>query len=470
MKNRHVKPVFLVASLIVATCAAMAYSDKVISLRTDSSGKQGQNGIVTLSGSLVQSKIIKGGDGLVSLSLTMKADKVIKSEEEAKNVDLVVVLDKSGSMNGNKIEDAKKAVLNLLSELSPKDRFSLISYSNDVQTNSPLVYATDAEKEGLKNIVRQIRTGGGTNLGAGLELGIDLLQNASKTGNIGKVILLSDGQANQGITDLQSLGNMASIAPENNFTVSTAGLGNDFNEKLMTAIANRGTGTYHFIENPAAFASVFQKEYLDSRHVAASSIEIRVPLENGIRLADAAGYQVETREGMAVFHTGDLLSGQTRKIFLTFNLPVEKEKKFEISGISVRYYHNDLQYTASVPKSFDIACIKDPNEAIASIDKSEWGEQVLRRDYNMLKEKVADDIRTGKKQAALERIEEYESRQEVLNSAVRSKEVADNLDTDVGNLRETVEHTFSGNRDEVLQKQKKTSKVLQFEGYRGQKQ
>jgi hypothetical protein len=112
-----------------------------------------------------------------------------------------------------------------------------------------------------------------------------------------------------------------------------------------------------------------------------------------------------------------------------------------------------------------LACVADQKAVLSSIDKAGWGEQVIREDYNQLKEAVADAIRSGRKQQALTKIQAYEERNRKVNAAVGSAKVAENLDTDVQVLRQRVEDTFSGAPAAVAEKKKQRAKALQYESY-----
>jgi Ca-activated chloride channel family protein len=105
-------------------------------------------------------------------------------------------------------------------------------------------------------------------------------------------MLISDGLANQGITSPRDLGQMAARATEWGVGVSTVGVGYDFNEVLMTTIADYGAGNYYFLENPQAFAEVFKKEFEATRNVVAGNAELRIPLHDGVQLLDAGGYPI----------------------------------------------------------------------------------------------------------------------------------------------------------------------------------
>ncbi|UCG11083.1 MAG: VWA domain-containing protein [Deltaproteobacteria bacterium] len=471
MKRNKLKTLLLVGCLLTMTCAAIVYASKGSQLSLwPAPANPVKNGVVTLSGNLTQTKVLYGGDGTVALSLTMVADEIFDPDSEAaRQVDMVIVLDRSGSMRGAKIQAARGAALNLLSNLSPRDRFGLVTYSDTVRRHADLVTVTQASRKRLESIITGISTGGATNLGAGLREGINVLLTAPTNGNARKVILISDGLANRGITDPISLGNMASISVEKELAVSTVGVGTDFNENLMTRIADRGAGNYYYLANPSAFAEVFQKEFHHTRAAVATSVEVRIPVESGISVADASGYPIQIKNKQAIIHPGDLLSGQTRKLFLNLTLPTTEEQNFEITGINAHYLHEGQRYTVTLGERFQIACVKDRDEVLGSIDKNEWKEKVLKDDFNRLREEVAADIKTGKKKQALKRIDRYYGEQQSVNSVVGSSEVAASLESELDDLRETVNNTFKGRPQEVEVKQKKNSKALQYEGYWGRR-
>ena len=474
MKSNRVKSFVLIIALIAATGAAMAYSTgagkswfSVLTARHRVKTPPMESGPLTLNGLLVQHKVLQGSDGRVNLALTIEADERFDSQpNEARNVDMVIVLDRSGSMKGRKINDAREAVLQLLTNLTARDRFALIAYSDRVQQISGLKHVTADHAKQLKTLVSGIIAGGGTNLSDGLQTGIDVILAAPETGNAKKLILISDGLANKGITDSARLGQMAAVAVEEEFAVSTVGVGNDFNEQLMTTIADRGAGNYYYLENPTAFAEIFQKEFFYTRATVATNVSISIPLGSGISIVDAAGYPIIVQNNHAVFYPGDLRAGQSRKLFLTLQVPTNTTGSFELGRIRARYLFNGQPIETTLDGSYKIACVKDAREVQASIDKTAWAEKVIQEDYNRLKQEVAADIKAGKKQNALGRIHSYYREQESINAAVGSAEVNQNLDRDLKDLQQKVEETFKGTPAEVSRRQKSSSKALQYEGYK----
>ena len=476
MKTNRLKSFMLIVLLIAITSAAMAYaSGKGNRLFSKWSSRVPQqmpanSEIISVSGNLIQNKVLYGSEGAVNLSLMLHAAEDLANQTQTdRNVDMVIVLDRSGSMKGKKINDARQSILNLLSKLSDQDRIALITYSEGVQSDSGLLDLTRANQHYLTSYVSGIMAGGGTDLGSGLQRGINTLLARNRNGNNGKLILISDGLANRGITNPFDLGNMAGVAIEKEFSISTVGVGLDFNEHLMTTIADKGSGTYYFLENPAAFAEVFEKEFYYSKATVADSLAVSIPLKNGITLVDAAGYPIQYQNGAAIFHPGSMRAGQTRKLFLTLRIPTHVKQKFAIDPIAVSYFHNGQKHETALAGSFEIACVANRKEVVSSIDKLTWTEKVLQEDYNRLKQEIAGDLKAGKKNAALGRIEHYHREKEALNAHVGSAAVAENLDKDLDELRSVVEETFQGAPAAVSRKQKSNSKSLQYEGYGGRR-
>ncbi|MGD8291345.1 MAG: VWA domain-containing protein [Desulfobacterales bacterium] len=477
MKQTRLKNFLMIFVLMAATGIAMAYSSNSIGdlgskwFTVPSRLLTQDNQWIEISGHLIQKKVLEDSDGTVGLNITLKAAELpAAAGSEVRNVDMVIVLDRSGSMKGRKIEDARRAVLELLSSLSAEDRFALITYSDGVHIAADLSNVTDANRSRLASAVNNIRAGGGTNLGAGLRVGMDTLVSRSRSTNSAKVILISDGLANKGLTDVAALANIAAGAVKKEFAVSTVGVGIEFNEHLMTAIADSGTGRYYYLENPSAFAEVFQKEFYSTRTAALTAVRIHIPSTSGISLIDAAGYPIIRENDDLSFYPGNLHSGQTRNLYLTLQVPTNKQRTFELDNIKLSYQYSNQAYEATLEDTFEIACVNSQKKVYSSINKSSWSEKVIKEDFNRLKQEVAADIKSGKKQKALRKIDTYYQEQNAVNAVVGSAEVAENLADDLQELKSFVKDTFEGAPAAVQHKQKSNAKALQFEGYSGRRQ
>ncbi|MBT8342046.1 MAG: VWA domain-containing protein [Desulfatitalea sp.] len=461
----------VILALMAATGAAMAF------IRADGATaplkppvRQADDGRVALTVQTVQEKVLRHSDGKVAVAVTLTAEPPPRTQERpVQPVDLVVVLDRSGSMGGAKIDEARQAVEHLIKRLTPRDRLALITYSDGVRRIAPLTPVDGQGGHDLSAAVRRIQSGGGTNLGGGLQAGIAIFTQSPEPERQRKVILISDGLANQGITDPRRLGQMAAMATDHHFAVSTVGVGLDFNELLMTTIADHGLGSYHFLEDPRTFAQAFEKEFQHARQVAAADLELRVPVEKGVRLVDAGGYPIVIQNGHAVIRPGQLVAGQERKLFLTFQVPTDETGDHLLGRVQLHYRHQGRSHILNSPQPLQIACVADEKEVFASVDDAAWSRQVLQDEYNRLKEQVASAVREGDERRAEARIQEYETKKRNMNAVIGSAAIEEHLDRDVKSLKQSVTDTFTGPPAAAAAKQKQKAKMLQYESYQGRR-
>jgi Ca-activated chloride channel family protein len=194
--------------------------------------------------------------------------------------EVALVLDRSGSMGGRKIEMAKKAVNHAIQLLGPSDRLAIVTYDNDVDTLLETTEAVPEAKALAMARLQAIDARGGTNLHAGWARGAALLANSPAAADVTRrVLLLSDGQANQGETDREVLASYAAGLRAAGITTTTFGLGADFDEQLMSSLSTQGGGNFYFIEHPAQISDFFTSELGETLEVVAR--DVRLVLSGG---------------------------------------------------------------------------------------------------------------------------------------------------------------------------------------------
>lgn len=465
------KPFLFMAGLVTITALAMVAAGKMnTEPRATVFTTGSKNGLIHGEARLVQHKVLKNSDGNVAVAVTLTAAAPEKQLDGFRRpVDLTVVLDRSGSMQGEKIRYAKEALTKLLGDLSETDRLALVSYSNDATVHSGLMAMTPQNRRQMAKTIAAVSVGGGTNLESGLTAGIQLMSRVEDDLTIRHLLVISDGLANQGITDPERLGQIAVEGSRNGISVGSVGVGVDFNEQLMTLLADRGQGRYYFLENPVAFAGLFTEEYRRLGMIAATDVQLELKTGPDVNLVDAAGYPFELKDGQARIRPGNIKMGGTRTLYLTFRVPTGQPGAISLGRMVVTYRHQNLKHTLVLGSELSIACVDNPEEVWASVEKEGWTRKVLENDFSLLKKEIAKDVSRGDSDRAMERIESYRNQQAVINAAVGSAEVEENIDHGVDSLRRQIQETFSGAPAEVMQKQKSTAKSLHYEGYKGQR-
>ena len=165
-------------------------------------------------------------------------------------INLAVVLDRSGSMQGAKIEKAKQAACVAVDHLADDDYFSLVTFDNDTDVLLPPERVGGVRhREDLKSRIDRIRPGGGTAIYAGVTLGAKQVRRYLEKELVNRVILLSDGLANVGPSRTSDLSALGRELRRDGLSVTTVGLGDDYNEDLMTALAEASNANYYYVRD-----------------------------------------------------------------------------------------------------------------------------------------------------------------------------------------------------------------------------
>ena len=162
-------------------------------------------------------------------------------------LNLALVLDRSGSMSHGKLDEAKRCVAKLIASLGEKDCVALVDYDEEVATRLPLTPATQAALL-IDSALANIHARGSTALHRGWLSGAELLAGNVGSERMTRVVLLSDGQANHGLRRVEDIVAQVKALAGAGVTTTTVGLGRDFNEELMGAMAIAGQGGSHYGE------------------------------------------------------------------------------------------------------------------------------------------------------------------------------------------------------------------------------
>jgi len=304
--------------------------------------------------------VVPAGGGPVYLELLVRTDDIRRPERRP--VNLSVVLDRSGSMGSQqKIENARAAVRALIDQLQRGDFFSLVIYDEEVEVVCPSARVRNRER--LRRIVDEISPRGWTNLGGGLIEGIREAERHAREDYVNRVILLSDGLANRGITDPARLGKLTARAARHGISLTTMGVGWDFNENLMVSLAEEGGGNYYFIESPRDLASVFRKEFDLMGDVVASAAVIELRLDIDVRVRDVIGYSFDHNGDRCSIPIGDLVAGEERSIIVELELPAGKGRKRLAAGsVSAGRSARSSSFTTSVAYAEDLARVEQERD------------------------------------------------------------------------------------------------------------
>jgi Ca-activated chloride channel family protein len=253
--------------------------------------------------------------GEVYLQIDLAAE---PSREAARRVPVnaVLIIDRSGSMSGPKMERAKEAARALVEALGPKDRFAIVDFSDAARV---LVQSTEATREAKAQamaMIARVQAMGGTNLSAAFDAAAPQLSEGRQRGRVDKLFVASDGQANQGIFARPALLRLA-LERFGSATVSTFGIGEDYDEQFMTRLAVQAGGRARYVSDGAMLAQAFAAEF--SRAAAAVAHDVRLdvrPFKNVV-VQRVLGFE----SAAGGVRLPDIAAGEERRVLVRLLVP-----------------------------------------------------------------------------------------------------------------------------------------------------
>jgi Ca-activated chloride channel homolog len=252
-------------------------------------------------------------------------------------VNIALVIDRSGSMAGDKIAKAREAALEAVRRLGPDDIVALVVYDTTVQTLVPAQRVGDGRR--LEQAICGIEVAGNTALYGGVTRGAsEVRRNMEDRRFVNRVILLSDGLANVGPSSPEELGRLGASLMKEGISVTTIGLGLGFNEDLMTRLAQRSDGNTYFVEDSRDLPRIFASELGDVLNVVARRVVIEIEFPAGVRPLNFVGREGSIRGQRAELTLNQLYGGQEKFALIEVEVsPTKPGVELEIARARVSY-------------------------------------------------------------------------------------------------------------------------------------
>jgi Ca-activated chloride channel family protein len=283
---------------------------------------------------------------------------------------LAVVIDRSGSMRGAPMQNAKLAAAKLVDQLDENDAFTIITYSSGDETVMPISRAIPANKAAAHAAIERIYDDGGTCISCGIERGARELSHTPIVNGLERIVLISDGLANEGIFDRGELAQLATTTAARGVSISTVGVGLDFDEVTMSQLAQVGRGNYYFVEDTADLTAMFTRELGGLAATIASNVRLSLTGTPHTQIVEAYGYPL-TREGNQVLiPIADLRANESRKVVLRVDITSPRPQPRVVVSQVTLTWHRVADAQPMMATTAAVAEIVDSAGAVAgSVDR-----------------------------------------------------------------------------------------------------
>ncbi len=359
---------------------------------------------------------------------------------------LALVIDRSGSMAGRSLDVAKDCANFLARHLKPADELAVVTYDDEVQVVVPLAPANPAAAQWA---IAAIVPGGSTNLSGGWLKGLEELRRADD--GIRRVLLLTDGLANHGITDPEQLVGIAA-ATKANASTTTIGFGGSFDEDLLRAIADAAGGATYFAATPDDAPGIFAEEFAGLTTLVAQNVSVEIRPGTDVNLLGVLNEypSVQVSGGVQV-QIGDAYGGERRRIVFSLQIPnVAQLGPARVADVVLRYVEVGEHVAAHERKIPVIVNLVSADEAAAAELDQEVVEEVVLLDAARARKEAALQADAGRFDVAQSMLRD--AAVEIRRIAPSSKRAAELLD-EVGRLEAHTDAMQEANYEPMVRKQ-----------------
>jgi Ca-activated chloride channel family protein len=247
---------------------------------------------------------------------------------------LGLVIDRSGSMRGARFENAKSAALAAVSRLKDGDVVSVVTFDTRAEIAVPPTTLDAVRRDEVSRAIASLTLGGDTCVSCGVESELDVLGSVGRETK--RMIVLSDGDTNNGIRDEAGLRALARKARDRGVTVTTIGVDLSYNERVMAALAEGGEGRHYFVQNAAGLPKVFEDEASSLKSSVAESLVASIELSPGVELVGVLDRSFDRQGTRVLVPMGSLSKGEVKTVLLQLRVPAAADKQ-DVARVDLRF-------------------------------------------------------------------------------------------------------------------------------------
>lgn len=313
-------------------------------------------------------------------------------------LNLSLVLDKSGSMGGTKIENLRRAALDILDRMGPRDVLSIVTFDDASEVILPATRVTDPDA--IRTRIRGIQPGGMTALFGGVSNGIAQARKFKGEGRSTRLVLVSDGQANVGPSSVSELAALGRSAGKEGIPVTTVGLGEGYNEDLMQQLALNADGNHDFAQEPSDLARIFDREFGEAQEIVATDLVVKFRCPDGIRPVRVIDRDARISGQELSVRWNQVAGGQRKILLVEVEVPAGKAgSTVELGSATVAARERATGASTVAEAKAAASYSEDRVAAVASVDRTAKA-AVVRATANENLKKAISARDAGRKEEA----------------------------------------------------------------------
>ncbi|MBI2843994.1 MAG: VWA domain-containing protein [Armatimonadetes bacterium] len=282
-------------------------------------------------------------------------------------LNLCLIIDRSGSMEGEPLDYVKRACSYVVDLLEPSDVLSIVTFEEKVDVVMPARRVVN--KALIKEHINRLAPGNTTNLYDGIAAGASQIASVRSPGYVNRALLFTDGDPTEGVKDFQSIVGLVAEQKSRGITVTALGFGGEYNEELLAGIAKRAGGNYYYITRPELIPEVFRSELQTLMTVVARNLRLRVNLSRWVELRQVYGRLPTFSNRFSEVTLPDVERGSAESALLELHFGPRPAGIYRVARVEVAYDDSVTGKQESLAE--DVVLEFTPDESVVSANVNE---------------------------------------------------------------------------------------------------
>lgn len=281
-------------------------------------------------------------------------------------LNLCLILDRSGSMEGPPMDYMKAACGYVVDLLEPNDVLSVVAFEETAQVIMPARRVVNRQL--IKEHINRLEVGNTTNLYDGIAMGASQIASVASAGYVNRALLFTDGEPTAGPKDFNSIVGQVAEQKSRGITVTALGLGPEYNEELLAGIAKRSGGNYYYITRPELIPEVFRKELETLMLIVARNVHMRVRMSRWVQVRQIFNKLPTFGERTAEVTLADIERGETQSALVELEMGPRPGGKYRVAKIELSYDDSVSGRTETLTADAVVEFTSDPNLVASGVN------------------------------------------------------------------------------------------------------